>query len=68
MSQQVVQEYIRRINTADVEGLLELLTFDHVLCVDGEPLSRALRALSSWHNCDPLRAPSDRCQLSKPLG
>jgi len=45
MSQQVVQEYIRRINTADVEGLLALMTPDHVFCVDGEPPLSGAEAL-----------------------
>jgi len=35
--EQVVREYIHRINTADVEGLLELMTPDHVFYVEGEP-------------------------------
>lgn len=37
MSQRIVEEYIRRINAADVEGLLELMTEDSVFFVDGEP-------------------------------
>ncbi len=49
MSQQVVQEYIRRINTADVEGLLALMTPDHVFFVDGEPpLSGAEALREAW--------------------
>lgn len=49
MSQQVVQEYIRRINTADVEGLLELMSSDHVFCVDGEtPLSGTEALREAW--------------------
>ena len=35
--EQVVREYIHRINTADVEGLLALMTPDHVFYVEGEP-------------------------------
>ena len=42
MSQQIVQEYIHRMNTADVEGLLELMTPDHVFFVNGD-------SPSLWH-------------------
>src|SRR5215469_10715625 len=49
MSQQVVQEYIRCINTADVEGLLALMTPDHVFFVDGEPPLSGTEALrEAW--------------------
>ena len=49
MSQQIVQEYIHRMNTADVEGLLELMTPDHVFSVDGEPPLSGTEALrEAW--------------------
>jgi hypothetical protein len=49
MSQQIVQEYIHRMNRADVEGLLELMTSDHVFFVDGElPLSGNQSLREAW--------------------
>lgn len=47
--EQVVREYISRINGADVEGLLELMTPDHVFYVEGEaPLSGTEAMREAW--------------------
>ena len=71
MSQQVVQEYIRRINSAVVEGLLALMTPDHVFCVEGEPPlsgAEALReAWKSYCTAYPTYTMSDCATLFVPL-
>jgi len=53
----IVQESIQRINEGNVEGLLALMTPDHVLYVEGEPV------LATWD----IRSQRERYWVRSPF-